>query len=156
MTETETTATTFKAKHRFVPMSARKARYVVDLVRGRSVNEALRILQFCPRRASPVVEKVLRSAVANASLDLDVDANRLYVSDVRADNGPTLKRGKARSRGQYFGILVHYCHVSVVLREAPEEGAPVRGGKRGVAKRKRVRVSRRRRGGGSPSASKES
>ncbi len=130
----------FRALHRYVPMSARKARYVVDLVRGLPVNEALRTLQYCPRRASPVVRKVIQSAVANAGQDPDVDANRLYVSDVRADVGPTLKRGKARSRGQFFGILVRYCHVSVELREAPEEGIPGR-------RRRRKRPARARSGG---------
>lgn len=148
MAANETTTRAFRAKHKHVPMSARKARYVVDMVRGRPVNEAIRILQFCPRRAGPVVMKVLKSAVANAGQDLDVDPNRLFVSDARADNGPTLKRGKARSRGQFFGILVRYCHVSIEVREEPEGGLP--------GKRKRIRKPGRRRGAGATSESKES
>ena len=121
----------FRAKHRFAPTSARKARYAVDLVRGLPVNAALERLQYNPRRASSMVRSVLRSAIANAGQDLDVDANRLYVADARADDGPTDKRVKARSRGQSFGLLVRHCHISLVLREMPEEGLP--------GKRKRVR-----------------
>jgi len=127
----------FRAKHRFAPTSARKARYAVDLVRGLPVNQAMERLQFSPRRASSMVVKVLRSAVANAGQDLDVDANRLYVAGARADDGPTAKRGKARSRGQFFGILVRHCHISIELREMPESGLPGRGRRvRGAGKKK--------------------
>ena len=134
-------ARAFRAKHRFAPTSAQKARYSVDLVRGLPVNEALERLQYSPRRASAMVRKVLQSAVANAGQDLDVDANRLFVSDARADNGPTQHRGKARSRGQFFGILLRQCHISIEVREMPEDGIPgrrrrrVRGaGRKGAAK----------------------
>lgn len=130
----------FRAKHRFAPTSARKARYAVDLVRGLPVNQAMERLQFNPRRASFMVRKVLQSAIANAGQDLDVDANRLFISDARADDGPTDKRGKARSRGQFFGILVRHCHISIELREMPEDGLPgrrrrVRGAAAGSSKR---------------------
>ena len=129
----------FRAKHRFAPTSARKARYAVDLVRGLPVNAALERLQYSPRRASFMLRGVLQSAIANAGQDLDVDANRLYVADARADDGPTDRRAKARSRGQSFGLLVRHCHITVVLREMPGEGLPgtrrrVRGaGKKGKA-----------------------
>src|SRR5258706_3819822 len=130
MAETEGTvagpAKAFRAKPRFAPASARKARYAVDEVRGLPVNQALERLQFSPRRAAAMVRKVLQSAVASAGQDLDVDANRLFVSDARADDGPTDKRGKARSRGQFFGILVRHCHISIELREMPESGLPGR------------------------------
>jgi large subunit ribosomal protein L22 len=129
------TGKAYRAKHRFAPTSARKARYVVDLVRGLPVNQAMERLQYCPRRASSMVRKVLQSAIANAGQDLDVDANRLFVADARADDGPTAKRGKARSRGQFFGILVRQCHISITVRERAEDEE---GGRRG----------RRRRGAG--------
>jgi len=116
----------FRARHRFAPTSARKARYAVDLIRGLPVNRALERLDWCPRRAAAMVRKVLQSAVANAGQDADVDANRLFVADARADDGPTFKRGKARSRGQFFGILVRHCHISVVLKQAPEGESPGR------------------------------
>jgi large subunit ribosomal protein L22 len=140
MAETETKAGTgrgFRARHRFAPTSARKARYAVDLIRGLPVNRALERLQWCPRRSAFLVRKVLQSAVANAGQDLDVDANRLFVADARADDGPTAKRGKARSRGQFFGILVRACHISVELREMPEGGIPgARRRERGTGRRR--------------------
>jgi large subunit ribosomal protein L22 len=120
----------FRAKHRFAPTSSRKARYAVDLVRGLPVNQAMERLQHCPRRSAFMVRKVLQSAIANAGQDLGVDANLLFVAGARADGGPTAKRGKARSRGQFFGILVRHCHISIELREMPEGG---------LAGRRRVR-----------------
>ncbi len=138
----ETTGRDFRAVHRFAHIPARKVRGVVDLVRGRAVNEALETLQYCPKRGAPMVRKVLQSAVASAVQDLDIDANRLFIADARADGGPTVKRGKARSRGQFFGILVRSCHISVVVREAPEGGPPRRDGKprrvRGAGRRGRA------------------
>ncbi len=116
----------FRARHRFAPTSARKARYAVDLVRGLPVNDAMERLQYCPRRAAFLVRRVLQSAIANAGQDGDVDANRLFVADARADDGPTVKRGKARSRGQFFGLLIRHCHITLTLREAPEGGLPGR------------------------------
>jgi len=127
----------FRAKHRFAPTSARKARYAVDLVRGLPVNQALEQLQFSPRRASSMVQKVLKSAVANAGQDLDVDANRLYIAGARADDGPTDKRMKHRSRGQAFGLLIRHCHIMIELREMPEAGLPGRSRRvRGAGKKK--------------------
>ena len=96
----------FRAKHRHARITARKARPVADLVRG---------------RGSPMIEKVIRSAMANAGQDLDVDVNRLYVSDLRIDEGPTLKRWRPRAQGRVYPILKRSSHISVVLTEAPEE-----------------------------------
>lgn len=134
---TEAAGKVFRAKHRFAPTSARKARYAVDLVRGLPVNQAMERLQFSPRRASSMVQKVLKSAVANAGQNLDVDANRLFVSGARADDGPTDKRMKHRSRGQAFGLLIRHCHISIELREMPEAGLPGRSKRvRGAGKKK--------------------
>ena len=104
----------FRARHRFAPTSARKARYAVDLIRGLPVNRALERLEWCPRRAASMVRKVLQSAVANAGQDADVDANRLFVADARADDGPTFKRGKARSRGQFADLEQRFAHVHLL------------------------------------------
>jgi large subunit ribosomal protein L22 len=154
MSAAETTGKAFRAVHRYAPITARKARYVVDMIRGRPVNEALEKLQFCPRRGSPMVRRVLQAAVASASLDLEIDANRLFVADARADGGPTMKRGKARSRGQFFGILVRSSHIRVEVREAPEGGPPRRNGRP-----RRVRSGRKApgapRGGGAGAAGGE-
>ena len=115
---------TYKAIHRQAPMSPRKARYVVDLIRGKAVNEALDILRFCPRRAAPMQSKVLMSALASAQLDSECDHGLLHGIDVRADEGMTLKRWKPRSRGQMFPLLLRYSHLTVVLGE--REPAPKR------------------------------
>ena len=111
----------FRAFHRHARITARKARPVADLVRGKFVNEALEELDFVHRRASPMIEKVIRSAMANAGQDLDVDVNRLYLSDLRIDEGPTLKRWRPRAQGRVYPILKRSSHISVVLTEAPEE-----------------------------------
>ncbi len=111
----------FRALHRHARITARKARPVADLVRGKFVNEALEELDFVHRRASPMIEKVIRSAMANAGQDLDVDVNRLYVSDLRIDEGPTLKRWRPRAQGRVYPILKRSSHITVVLTEAPEE-----------------------------------
>lgn len=112
---------TFRASHRYARISSRKARPVADLVRGKDVNAALEELNYCHRRASPMLTKVLRSAMANAGQDLDVDVNRLYVQDVRVDEGPTLNRWRPRAQGRVYPILKRSSHISVVLAEAPEE-----------------------------------
>ena len=111
----------FRAKHRHARITARKARPVADLVRGKFVNDAPEQLDFVHRRGSPMIEKVIRSAMANAGQDLDVDVNRLYVSDLRIDEGPTLKRWRPRAQGRVYPILKRSSHISVVLTEAPEE-----------------------------------
>jgi len=129
---------TYKAIHRNAPMSARKARYVVDLVRGKPVNEALDILRFCPRRAAPMLSKVVMSALASAQMDEQCDHGRLHVVDVRADEGSTLKRWKTRSRGQMYPLLLRYSHLSVVLGE--RDAAPRRSRGKAVGKSRRARV----------------
>jgi large subunit ribosomal protein L22 len=120
-------------------MAPRKARYTVDTIRGLPVNAALDKLAWSPRRAAPMLRKVLQSAIANAGQDLDVDVNNLYVSDVRADDGPILKRGKPRSRGAWYPILVRYCHLTVEVKEIPEEGIP--------GKKRRDRSTQKKKGG---------
>ncbi len=111
----------FRASHRHARISSRKARPVADVIRGKFVNEALEELDFLHRRASPMIEKVVRSAMANAGQDLDIDVNRLFVSDIRVDEGPTLKRWRPRAQGRVYPILKRSSHISVVLTEAPEE-----------------------------------
>ena len=113
----------FRATHRFARITARKARFVMDLVRGRSVNDALNTLHFVHRRASPMIQKVIRSALANAGQDLDVDVNRLYITEARVDEGPLLggrARWRPRAQGRAYPILKKTCHIAVILAEAPE------------------------------------
>src|SRR5579872_3299905 len=112
-----------RAQAKFVRSSARKARLVTDLIRGRSVPEARTILAFSQRAVAKDVEKVLRSAVANAESrpDLHWNGDDLLVTTAFADEGPTLKRWRARARGRVNSIKKRTCHITIEL--APRVGA---------------------------------
>ena len=115
---------TFLASHRGARISPYKARPVIDLVRGRPVQEALSMLEFEPRRAAPMIRKVIRSAMANASNDLDVNLSRLVVVDARIDGGRLLqgrRRWRPRAHGQAFPIRKQVSHIKVTLAEVGEE-----------------------------------
>ena len=109
--------TAAKATANTVRIAPRKVRLVVDLIRGKSIGEAISILKFTPRAASPAVEKVLMSAVANAEHNYDMNVDNLIVSSAFVDQGPTLKRVHPRSRGQAFKILKRSSHVTVAVAE---------------------------------------
>jgi large subunit ribosomal protein L22 len=115
------------AQARYVHSSARKARLVTDLIRGRSVPEARTILAFSNRAVAKDVEKVLRSAVANAESrpDLHWAGDELVVAAAYADEGPTLKRWRARARGRVARIRKRTCHITIELAQgAPAAGIP--------------------------------
>ena len=114
------------AQAKWVRTSARKARLVLDLIRGRSVPEARTILAFTTRAVSTDIEKVLRSAVANAEANHGLDGDELVVEAAYADEGPTLKRWKPRARGRVNRIRKRTCHVTLVLAEVPEPQMPRR------------------------------
>src|ERR1700758_5336852 len=118
---------TVRAQARWVHSSARKARLVTDLIRGRSVPEARTILAFSSRAVAKDVEKVLRSAVANAESrpDLHWQGDDLVVVSAYADEGPTLKRWRARARGRVARIRKRTCHITIELAQgASESDAP--------------------------------
>ena len=106
-----------KAVAKYVRIAPRKVRVVMDLIRGKNVAGAFAILKFTPKVGAEVVEKVLRSAVANAENNFDMDVDKLYVSSAFVDQGPTLKRIHPRSRGQAFKILKRTSHVTIVVNE---------------------------------------
>ncbi|CQR71615.1 50S ribosomal protein L22 [Sporomusa ovata DSM 2662] len=106
-----------KAIARHIRIAPRKIRIVVDLIRGKNVGEAFAILKYTPKVGAEVVEKVLKSAVANAENNCDLNTDALYVSQVFVDQGPTLKRIHPRSRGQAFKILKRTSHVTLVVKE---------------------------------------
>ena len=106
-----------KAVAKFVRITPRKVRIVLDLIRGKNVAEAFAILKFTPKAGADVVEKVLRSAVANAENNFDMDVDKLFIKTAFADQGPTLKRIHQRSRGQAFKILKRTSHVTIVVDE---------------------------------------
>ena len=104
-----------KAVAKYIRIAPRKVRVVMDLIRGKNVAEAFAILKFTPKVGADVIEKVLKSAVANAENNFDMNVDRLYVSSAYVDQGPTLKRIHPRSRGQAFGIQKKTSHVTVVV-----------------------------------------
>jgi large subunit ribosomal protein L22 len=106
-----------QAVAKFVRISPRKARLVADHIRGRSVPEARSILAFTPRAAAHEIDKVLRSAVANAESNpnLHWNGDDLYVKAVFVDEGPTIKRWRARARGRVNRIFKRTCHITVKL-----------------------------------------
>lgn len=123
----------YRAVHKYAKTSVRKARQVVDLVRGRNVGEALSILQFTQRRAADMLRKLIESAVANATYEAqrrrdDIDPDTLVIRKVYADDGPVLKRWRARARGRAAPIIKRTSHLTVVIGppEDEEEAAEVR------------------------------
>jgi len=110
-----------KAIARYVRVSPRKARLVVDLIRGKSISDAQAILKFSPRAAAETVEKVLNSAVANAERNLHVRSEQLFVGATFVDEGPTLKRVQPRAHGRAFRINKRTSHITVVVKQ--REGA---------------------------------
>lgn len=107
-----------KAIARYVRIAPRKLRIVIDLIRGKAVGEAFAILKHTPKVGSEVIEKVLRSAVANAEHNYDMNVDNLIVSSCFIDQGPTMKRiHPSRSRGQAFKILKRSSHVTVAVKE---------------------------------------
>ena len=112
---------TVRAQAKFVRSSARKARLITDLIRGRSVPEARTILAFSDRAVSRDIERVLRSAVANAESrpDLLWNGDDLFVSTAYADEGPTIKRHRARARGRVGRIMKRTCHITIELVQSP-------------------------------------
>ena len=109
-----------KAIARTVRIAPRKVRLVVDLIRGKQVGEAVAILRHTPKAASPVVEKVLKSAVANAEHNYELDVNNLVVSEIFVDEGPTLKRFRPRAQGRASAINKRTSHITVVVSEKKE------------------------------------
>ena len=109
-----------KAIARWVRMSPRKARLVTEHIRGRSVPEARTVLAFTPRAAAREIEKVLRSAIANAEANHNLDGDQLIVKAAYVDEGPVMKRWRARARGRAVRVRKPTCHITVVLTQ-PEE-----------------------------------
>ena len=104
-----------QAHAKYIRISSRKVKIVIDLIRGKNVDDALAILQYTPKAAAPVVHKLLSSAIANAVNNNEMDRKSLYVAEVYANPGPTLKRYVARSRGSASPMLKRTSHISVVL-----------------------------------------
>lgn len=111
----------YKASHRFARIAPRKARYVMDLVREMRVENALETLRFNHRRASPMIAKVIRSAMANAVQEGGAKTEDLVIARAYVDEGPTWKRWRPRARGMAFPIFKRTSHLNVELQERPEK-----------------------------------
>ncbi len=110
-----------RAIAKYVPLGPQKVRLVVDLIRSRGVDEALAILKFTRKAASAPVEKVLKSALANAGNDPKVNIDRLYIEKAYVSAGPSLKRFRPRAMGRASRILKRSSHITVVLKEREEK-----------------------------------
>ena len=106
-----------RATAKYIRVSPQKARLVVDLVRGKKVGEAQNILMFTRKYSASVVRKVLNSAIANAKQNAYMDENVLYVKEIFVDQGPSLKRWRARAQGRAASIKKRMSHITVVLSE---------------------------------------
>ena len=106
-----------RATAKYIRISSRKVKIVLDLIRGKKADEALAILMYTPKAAAPVVEKLLNSAIANAENNLGMDRESLYVAETFANEGPTLKRYWARSHGRADQILKRTSHITIILNQ---------------------------------------
>ena len=109
-----------KAVARTVRIAPRKVRLVVDLIRGKQIGEAVAILNHTPKAASVVVEKLLKSAAANAEHNYEMDLNDLIISEVFVDEGPTLKRFRPRAMGRASAINKRTSHITLVVSDQKE------------------------------------
>ena len=128
------------AKARFVRVSASKARRVIDLVRGKGVEEALDILRWAPQAASEPVAKVIASAAANAQNNEGLDPSSLVVATIHADEGPTAKRIRPRAQGRAYRIRKRTSHITVVVESRPSRSD--RGASASAARARRAQASK--------------
>ena len=106
-----------RAVSKYVRISPQKVRKVVDDIKGKPVESGLQKLKFMPQKAANILEKIIRSAVANADQNADIDVDMLVIRNITADQGPSLKRWKARARGRGTRVLKRTSHITVILAE---------------------------------------
>jgi len=109
-----------QAVARYVRIAPRKASLVLDLIRGKEIGEAIAILRYTPKAASPIIEKVLNSAIANAENNHDMNVDKLIIKEAYANQGPTLKRFRPRAMGRASRINKRTSHITIVLTEKKE------------------------------------
>ena len=102
---------------KYARISSRKVKIVADLIRGKNVDEALAIVKFTPKAASEIVEKLLKSAIANAENNHGMKSNNLYVAEIYANQGPTLRRIRPAAKGSAVRIRKRTSHITIVLKE---------------------------------------
>ncbi len=107
-----------RAELKYARIAPRKVKIVADLIRGKNVDEALAIVKFTPKASSEIVEKLLKSAIANAENNHGMDRSKLVISEIYANQGPTLKRIRPAAKGSAVRIRKRTSHISIVLRES--------------------------------------
>ena len=107
-----------RATLKYARISARKVKIVADLIRGKDVSEALAIVKFTPKASSEIIEKLLKSAIANAENNHEMKHEKLYISEIYANQGPTLKRIRPAAKGSAVRIRKRTSHITIVVREA--------------------------------------
>lgn len=110
-----------KATQRYARISPQKVRMIVDAIKGKPAGTAIEALKFMPQKSAGIVEKIVRSAVANADQNTSIDVDQLVVRNLIVDQGPSLKRFKARARGRGARILKRTAHITVVLAEGSDQ-----------------------------------
>ena len=113
----ETLVKEARATLKFARISSRKVKIVADLIRGKNVDEALTIVKFTPKASSEVIEKLLKSAIANAENNHEMKHENLYVAEIFANQGPTLKRIRPAAKGSAVRIRKRTSHITIVLKE---------------------------------------
>ena len=106
-----------RATLKFARISSRKVKIVADLLRGKNIDEALAIVKFTPKAASEIVEKLLKSAIANAENNHNMEHGKLYIAEIYANQGPTLKRIRPAAKGSAVRIRKRTSHITIVLKE---------------------------------------
>jgi large subunit ribosomal protein L22 len=107
-----------RAVARYMRISPQKARLIMDEVRGKKVDEAIRLLSFSPRKGSRILRKLINSAVANAEVNKEIDVDTLFIKRIYADQGPIMKRFRPRAMGRASRIRKRTSHLTVILDEA--------------------------------------
>ena len=106
-----------RATLKYARISSRKVKIVADLIRGKDVNEALSIVKFTPKASSEIIEKLLKSAIANAENNHEMKSESLYVAEIFANQGPTLKRIRPAAKGSAVRIRKRTSHITIVVKE---------------------------------------
>ena len=118
MEENQATVIEAKATLSYARISARKVKIVADLIRGKKAEEALTIVKFAPKASAKIIEKLLKSAIANAENNHFMNRSNLYVAEIYANQGPTLKRIRPAAKGSAVRIRKRTSHITIVLRES--------------------------------------
>ena len=106
-----------EATLKYARISSRKVKIVADLIKGKDIDEALAIVKYTPKASSEIIEKLLKSAIANAENNHNMAHEKLYVAEIYANQGPTLKRIRPAAKGSAVRIRKRTCHITIVLKE---------------------------------------